>query len=382
MFQPVLGRRLIGDEEKANLDKVILSQTLFRYNHSKGNFCEEAEREIVRILQVKHSLVLTNGTNALKSALMALKPQPGDCVLIPSVSFIATASACLTAGLLPIMLDVDESGHMDPYLLADFLKKHPPPFAVIAVHLDGSGCQIEAIAEICNSYHIPLIEDTARSFSVCRGKKALGTFGDIGCFSFQENKLLSTGEGGAVVTNNTDLFSRLKAYTDHGASRETNGAPNWIENLGFGENFKAHHLTAAVLLAQLHKLDYTQTHVRLHYLKLIECIAKGEFFPRHEEDVPMTIWIDSIELTNTLKKKEAPLSSWQSLFLPDHPIIKEKRSLYRDGYPWNLLKLKYLPTCNNGKKICSIRHNFPVPVLDEDFQFMRSFLETAHCLHS
>lgn len=381
MFKPFLGRRLIGAKERANLDRVALSQNLFRYNTPEGSFCEKTEREVARILEVKHALVITNGTNALKCALMAFSPQPGEYVLIPSVSFIATANACLTVGLIPIMVDVDESGHMDPYLIADFLKKHPPPFAVIAVHLDGSGCQIEAIAEICRSYHIPLIEDTARAFGVCRRKKALGTFGDIGCFSFQENKLLSTGEGGALVTNQTDLFSKLKAYADHGVSRASDGTPRWNRDLGFGENFKAHELTAAVLLAQLHKLDYIRAQVCLHYLKLSECIAKEEFFPRHEEDIPTTVWIDSPTLIKSLKQKGAPLTSWQSLFLPDHPIIKEKRSLYRDGYPWNLLKFNYLSSCDKGRKICSVRHNFPVPILEDDFHTLRSYFETVHCMH-
>ena len=382
MFNPFLGRCLIGDEEEANLSKVILRKNLFRFNNPKSSFCELAETEISQLLQVKHSLVITNGTNALKSALMALKPKSGDYVLVPAISFIATASACLAVGLLPIMIDVDDSGHMDPLPLAHFLKNHSLPFAVIAVHLDGSGCQIEEITEICKTYHLPLIEDTARSFSVFRGEKALGTFGDIGCFSFQENKLLSTGEGGALVTNHSHLFSRLKAYTDHGASRGAHGFPHWNEDLGFGENFKAHELTAAVLLAQLHKLEKICSHVRTHYQNLIQCISKQAFYPRHQEDIPTTIWIDSLELIDAFKKKGMPLMSWQSLFLPGHPIIKEKRSLYRDGYPWNFLKLKYLPSCDNGRKICSVRCNIPVPVLDEDYQEIRSLLESIYYLHS
>ncbi len=371
MFKPCLGKTLIGKEECENLSDVVTHQNLFRFNIEKNSYCARAEEKISEMLKIPHCLMITNCTNALKSALVVLGPQIGDIVLVPAISFIATASACLTVGLIPVMIDVDDSGHMDPEALSDFLQTHSRPFAVIAVHLDGAGCQIHAIASLCRKHGIPLIEDTARSFSVTRKGQPLGTFGEIGCFSFQENKILSTGEGGAIVARDSELFEKLCAYTDHGAKRYSTGYPYWERNLGFGENFKSNELTAAVLLAQLQKTQTIRARLLKHY-RLIAQNLGDLVFPRDEEDVPTAAWIESSELAAYLKQMKAPLISWDRWFLPSHPIISEKRSFYRDGYPWNLIKMKQMPVCNKAKLICQRRYNLPIPVSEEDFSRLKS----------
>lgn len=370
MFKGTLGKTLVGQEEGHNLLQVIHSQNIFRFADPSTSICAQVEKKIEEALEVKHCLLLTNCTSALKSALIALEPQPGDYVLIPSISFIATASACLNVGLIPIMLDVDNSGHLDPKILKNFLITHEKPFAVIAVHLDGAGCDIEQIATICKEHEVPLIEDAARAFSVTQNGKFLGTFGDIGCFSFQENKILSTGEGGALVTENSLLFDKVKAYSDHGATRDFNGHPKWEKNLGFGENFKCNELTAAVLLAQLDKRNYISKQLRKHYDLLIQEFPQGAIHQRNYEDIPTVVWIDSLEVQEHLKGLGIPLKSWNLWFLPNHPSIKEKRSFYRNSYPWNLLKLNHLPKCDNGERISLIRKNLPIPVKDEDFNIL------------
>lgn len=371
MYKPFLGKCLIGIEEKQNLFDVVQNQALFRFNSGGNNFCTRSEKMLSEILHVKHSLVITNCTAALKTALVVLEPAPGDYVLIPAISFIATASACLSVGLIPIMIDVDGSGHMDPQALLDFLCEYPKPFAVIAVHLDGGGCQIEAISSICKSYAIFLIEDTARSFSVTRGSKPLGSFGEIGCFSFQENKVLSTGEGGAIVTQKSALFEKIAAYSDHGASRE-NGYPCWNKNLGFGENFKATELTGAVLLGQLSKIGDIRTRLREHYRLLFQDLPDDIIYPRHLEDIPTVAWVDSANLIECLKKKRIPLIIWDHWYLPEHPVIKERRSFYQNGYPWNLLKIKQMPACKRAKAICSSRHSLPIPIEEKDFTVLKN----------
>lgn len=376
-----LGQSLTGIEEKQNLIDVVEQQALFRFNSGKKHFCARSEKMISEMLDVKHSLVITNCTSALKAALVVLEPIPGDYVLIPAISFIATANACLSAGLIPIMIDVDSSGHMDPQALLDFLHEHPKPFAVIAVHLDGGGCQIETIASICSLYAVFLIEDTARSFSVTRGGKSLGSFGEIGCFSFQENKILSTGEGGAVTTQKTALFEKIVAYSDHGAKRDKNGYPHWDQNLGFGENFKSTELTGAVLLAQLNRLGDIRTNLRKHHRELFQDLPSGALYPRSLEDIPTVAWIDSPELIKCLKKIKVPLVSWERWYLPEHPIIKHRRSFYRNGYPWNLLKIKQRPPFEKAKSICFLRHSLPIPLKEEDFAVLKqSINKLAICL--
>ncbi|MGL5264414.1 MAG: DegT/DnrJ/EryC1/StrS family aminotransferase [Candidatus Rhabdochlamydia sp.] len=368
---PCLGQSLIGIEEKQNLINVVEQQALFRFHNRRNNFCVQSEKMISEMLDVKYSLVVTNCTSALKTALIVLEPMPGDYVLIPAISFIATANACLSAGLIPIMIDVDSSGHMDPQALLDFLHEHPKPFAVIAVHLDGGGCQIETIASICSLYTVFLIEDTARSFSVTRGGKSLGSFGEIGCFSFQENKILSTGEGGAIITQKNALFEKIVAYSDHGANRDINGYPCWTQNLGFGENFKATELTGAILLAQLSRVGDIRTSLRKHHRELVQDLPSGALYPRLSEDIPTVAWIDSPELIECLKKIKIPLISWNRWYLPEHPIIKQRRSFYRNGYPWDLLKIKQRAIFERAKAICSLRHSLPIPIKEEDFALLK-----------
>lgn len=367
VLPPYLGKTFIGDKEQRNVSQVIKNKSLFRY-HTKKTLCAIVEQKLSNSLGINNVLLLVNATAALKAALLAFRPTPGGIVLIPALSYIATANACLNAGLLPICLDVDNSGHLSPSALREFLAKHQPPQAVIAVHLDGAGAQIDQIKTICIERHIPLIEDAAQSFGVKRDGKYLGTIGHIGCFSFQENKILSTGEGGAIVTDDRELFIKICAYCDHGAYRGDSIYQSWERSSGYGENYKTTEMMAAVLDAQLEHLHDLVENQRRNYALLTNLLVP--VVTREPEDIPLSLWIENPEIKQEIEKKHIPYYNWAHLYLPEHPILKEKRSVYANGFPWNL---NTIPKCctTNAERIS--RERISVPVYPDYYQNQSHF---------
>lgn len=324
VLPPYLGKTLMDTEEQERVLQVIKSRTLFRYQGDSKE-CRIVEDRVLSMFSVKHALVIANATCALKVALLSLQPNPGEYVLIPALSYIATANACLACGLIPLCLDVDEKGHLCPDILEGFLENNTKPFAVIAVHLDGATAKISRIKQICEQYSVPLIEDAAQGFGAKHQEQMIGTFGDIGCFSFQENKILSTGEGGLIVTNNTSLFKRICSLTDHGATRNESLLQDWSFDHGYGENFKATELTAALLDVQISRFETMKAALWESYTYFSK-VCEPEI-ERADGDIPISVW--------SRRSYASPSYNWKYLYLPDHPIIKNRRSPYANGFPWN-----------------------------------------------
>jgi len=370
-IEPYLGKTCIGEKERKNLLKVINSKNLFRYQ-SKGSVSSIVEQKLSSLLDTENFLLLVNATVALKSSLLAFRPQPGGIVLIPALSYIATANACLSAGLVPVCLDVDDTGHLCPNELNNFLYSNKYiPEAVIVVHLDGSGANIQEIKSICDNFNIPIIEDTAQALYAKRNGKYLGTYGDVGCFSFQENKLLSTGEGGAVTAINNDIFEKICAYCDHGALRNTGIFQSWEKELGFGENYKANEMQASVLDAQLDNLGNIVKDLNLNYESLMDLDLP--FISRNKEDVPISIWTENNEFKKNLQAIGIPYYNWEYLYLPDHPIIKNKLSVYSNGFPWVLNNTDWKLSTINAKRISIQRISIPL-YLSDNQKFKTSLL--------
>jgi len=360
-----LGNFLSGEPEAEAISQVILSKNVFRYN-GLAELSHFVEQDITRTLQTNHARLLVNGTCALRAALLSLRPVPGNEVLIPGITFIATANAVLTCGLIPRLVDVDASGHMRADLLAAYLQNSPHSVAaVITVHLDGAGSDITAIKDVCSRFQIPLIEDTAQSFGVTRGGQYLGTFGEFGCFSFQQNKILSTGEGGALVSSNNELFERASRFSDHGAIRSYDGMPTWDETSFYGENYKVTHAMAAALSVQLSYLSRIRTSIRDRYLELVAALPAGGIVERQPEDIPLTVWIEDSGIISRLRLQGIDLKSWQPWLMESHPIIHQKLSPYGNGFPWSMKKVdtENTPT---AREICARRFSLPVS-LDDAF---------------
>jgi 8-amino-3,8-dideoxy-alpha-D-manno-octulosonate transaminase len=254
----VPGYELIGNEEFQEIANIFDNgAVLFRhgFDHLRNGVYKvrEFEDAFARRLGVDAALAVSSGTAALRVALAGLGIGPGDDVVTQSFTFVATVEAIIEAGARPICTEVDATLNMDP---ADLERRLTPATrAVIVVHMLGTPARLTEILDICRRRGIPLIEDTAWG---CGGRllqRPLGTWGTVGTFSFDAAKTLTTGEGGMVISSDTAVLQRARAWHDHG--HENNPAlPRWEDSRrSSGFNYRMSELQGAVGLAQLRKLD-------------------------------------------------------------------------------------------------------------------------------
>jgi 8-amino-3,8-dideoxy-alpha-D-manno-octulosonate transaminase len=251
------GFEWIGDAEKEQINDVLGTGILFRYefdNERKGVYkVREFEETFARYMGAVHAHAVTSGTAALKAALLALGVSPGDEVITQGFTFIATFESIIECGAVPIPAEIDDTLNLDP---EDFKKKITNKTkAVIPVHMLGSPARIQEIVTIAQERGIKVLEDTAQALGAAVGGKKLGTWGDVGTFSFDFYKTLTTGEGGMIVTNDGDIYQSVAEYTDHGHDHnpEVGRALEGRSFLGF--NYRMGELQGAVGLAQLGKLE-------------------------------------------------------------------------------------------------------------------------------
>lgn len=236
----------VGIEERDALLRVVDSNYL-----NDGDVTTEFERQCAELLGVRYAVATTSGTSAIFLALKGLGVGHGDEVIVPDVTFIATANAVTLTGATPILVDVDPGSLMlDPSAFERAIT--PRTKAVVPVHVSGRAAAIERIVEIANARHIAVVEDAAEAFLSRHRGPCLGTFGIAGCFSFSPNKTVTTGQGGLVVTADEALAIRLRELKDQGRSVRGTGGNDVHAVIGY--NFKLTNLQAAVGIAQLGKL--------------------------------------------------------------------------------------------------------------------------------
>ncbi len=272
------GFEIFGEEERKEVQDVLDTGVLFRYGFDaarKGHWkARDFENELAGRLGTAHCHLCASGTAALHVALAACGIGAGDEVIIPPFTFVATFEAILTAGAVPVFAEIDETLGLDPALLENYLT--PRTKAVIVVHMCGAMARIDEIATFCKAKGLALIEDTCQSVGASFHGKALGTFGHMGCFSFDPVKTITCGEGGAVVTDDDRLYTLAHAYADHG--HDHIGSDRGAESHPIiGYNYRISELNAAVGLAQLRKLDAILNTQRANKAALKEALAK---FPR------------------------------------------------------------------------------------------------------
>ncbi|GGD78425.1 DegT/DnrJ/EryC1/StrS family aminotransferase [Paenibacillus nasutitermitis] len=253
------GAVVMGAEEAEHAARVIHSQSPFRfYGADVQNTVQSLEMMMADKLGVAYALGVTSCTAALVVALKALGIGYGDKVIIPAVTFLATAGAVISSNAVPVFVDVDESLNLDPNDLERVMDKDVK--AVIAVSILGNPCDMDGVMAFAAKHHIHVIEDVAQSCGVKYKDRYAGTIGDIGVYSFQMNKIITAGEGGAIVTRNSDLFERAVRYHDQGllrpAFKELYGMEASEEASAFvGQNYRMSEITGAVLVEQWKKLD-------------------------------------------------------------------------------------------------------------------------------
>ncbi len=246
-----------GTEEKTRLAEVIDSGYL-----NDGEVTTQFERQIAGLLGCKHVVATTSGTSAIFLALAGAGIKAGDEVLVPDVTFIATANAVSLAGATPVLVDVDpRTLNMDPEAAERAITSKTK--AIVPVHVSGRAADLVSLAEIAKRHGLALIEDAAEALlSKYRGKY-LGTIGMAGCFSLSPNKTITTGQGGLIATNDDRLHVRLRELKDQGRPVKGTGGDDTHQSLGF--NFKFTNLQAAIGLAQLKELPRRAERMRSIY---------------------------------------------------------------------------------------------------------------------
>ena len=213
-----------------------------------GDYIRRFEKEFAKYIGVKYALATSSCTGAMHLALVALGIKEGDEVIVPDISWIATASVVRYVGAIPVFADISSgSWCISPTSIRD--KVTDKTKAIIPVHLYGQPCDMIEIMQIAKQFDLWIVEDAAPSIGAEYNHHKTGSFGDVGCFSFQGAKLLSTGEGGMLVTNGDKLFDRIKHFAEHGRS----GSGFDISDIGY--KYKMSNLQAAWGLAQLERID-------------------------------------------------------------------------------------------------------------------------------
>jgi len=252
------GAELIGKEEMKEVMDVLETGILMRYGFDqerKGVYkVREFEQAFAQYCGTEYALGVTSGTAALQVALTAMDVGPGDDVLVPAFTFLATYEAVMAVGAIPVMVDIDDTLKLDPNEIEK--KKTPYTKAVIPVHMCGSAGNIDQVVEIARRNKLLVLEDNAQGCGAGFKGKKLGSFGDMGTFSFDYVKTVTTGEGGMVITNNKEFYLRSEWYHDHGHDHNPKVSRALEGRTILGLNFRMNELQGALGLAQLRKLDY------------------------------------------------------------------------------------------------------------------------------
>ena len=308
---PGPGFEWIGKEEEQEVLDVLRATWLFRYGDEKDPHFKHKvvtlEEEVCKKFGTKHALAVTSGTSALIVALSAVGVGPGDEVIVPGYTFIASMSSIIIARAIPVLAEVDESLTLDP---ADVEKRITPHTkAIMAVHMLGNACDLEKLQAIAKKHKLVLIEDTAQAFGASYKGKRLGTIGEIGTYSFNIFKTINAGDGGLVVTDDDDLYYRAFGYHDQGHFPLRMGVEIGHRSI-VGQNFRMNELTGAFVLAQFRKTDLILEQLRRIKARFKAQIAdlKGLEFrritdPEGECATLLTVFLPDKQIADAVAKK-------------------------------------------------------------------------------
>lgn len=249
------GFELFGEEEKKEVQDVLDNGVLMRYGfdpmrngHHKAL---ELEKYLASRMQTKYAQVVSSGTAALTVALSCAGIGSGDEVIMPTFTFVASFEAILSVGAIPVLCDIDDTLTLDPEAVKKAIS--PKTKAIMPVHMCGSMADLKALKSICDTYNLILLEDACQAIGAIYDSKPLGSYGDLGCFSFDYVKTVTCGEGGGIITNSEKYAERAHQYQDHG--HDHIGSDRGAETHPFlGYNYRISELNAAVGIAQLRKL--------------------------------------------------------------------------------------------------------------------------------
>jgi perosamine synthetase len=281
--------KLFGDEEDFVVD--ALRSTWI----SGGGYVTRLEQEISERIGVRHAIAVSNGTTALELAFRGLRLGAGDEVIVPAFTFVAPVNVALAVGAKPIFADIDPNTWlMDVASVKDLITERTK--AIVPVHLYGNVADMAAIVSLARRYGIRIIEDCAESAFSRYNDKYAGTFGDVGTFSFQATKTITTGEGGIVLTNDDEVAGHMRLLRDHGMKPSQR---YWHDVVGY--NFRLTNLQAAVGCAQLlHLQKIVARRKRIHMLYSDAIASMSEISPQFfRQEVDSVLWAMAFRLKST-----------------------------------------------------------------------------------
>ena len=277
--------------------KYVLDAVKNGWGKNWNIYLKKFEEAFAKYVGVKYCMATSCCTGALHLSLASLGIGPGDEVIVPDMTWIASATAINYLGATPVFVDIKkEDWTVDPNEIEKAITKNTK--AIIPVHMYGYPCDMEKIMEIAKKHNLHVIEDAAPAVGATVNGKKVGSFGTFGCFSFQGAKLLVTGEGGMLCTNDKELFDKAHNLNDHGRD------PNimfWINQIGY--KYKMSNMQAAFGLAQLEKIDYLikrKREVYEEYCKQLKDIKEIEIYGK-QENKKSIFWMTSILVKDECK---------------------------------------------------------------------------------
>jgi dTDP-4-amino-4,6-dideoxygalactose transaminase len=342
---PGPGFDLVGEEEIAEVVEVLRGGHIYRYGAPDNpNFKAKVwqfEEAVARHSKVKHAVAVNSGTTALWVALMGLGIGPGDEVIVPGFTFIASIASIIYARAVPILAEIDRTFNLDPVDVEQ--KITPRTKAIMAVHLMGNLARMDELKAIADRHGLLLLEDCAQAFGTSYKGRPVGSIGDVGAFSFNYVKIITGGEGGLIITDNEAYYKRFFALHDHGHSPLRRGKE--VGQRPFvGLDFRMTELQGAVLLAQLRKLSYIREHLHTNkrlFKSLISDLPGLEFreLPDPEGEAAMLLTVilptDQVarRVAQDLDSKVLAEAGWH-VYTNMEPIL-EKRMPVERGCPFN-----------------------------------------------
>ena len=263
----------VGQNEIEAFSRALLSRDFFKIN-SAGREVLNFEEEWKKTVGAKYALTMTSGFAALTSAIVAMGIGPGDEVIVPGYTYIASALAVVAAGAIPVIAEVDETLTLDPKDVEKKISSHTK--AVMPVYIQGFPADLDALTALSKKYGFKIIEDACQADGGQYHGKFLGTIGDAGAYSFNYFKIITSGEGGAMVTNDRTIYERALIYHDAGAVAFFGDQLNGIEQPLFGgSEFRVSDLTGAVLREQLKRMPGILSDLRSNRNKLSKALFGG-----------------------------------------------------------------------------------------------------------
>lgn len=273
----------MGKEEVAELAKAIETGSLFKINDGLQE-SEQVEKKLKKIFGVEYPIFLSSGYAALTASLVALGIGPGDEVIVPAYTYIATAMAVVAAGAIPVIAEVDDTLTLCPVDTEKKITKHTK--AIIPVHIQGFPCNMDAVMALAEKYGLYVVEDACQADGGSYKGRRLGSIGDTGALSFNYYKVISSGEGGAFLTNRKALFERALIYQDSSAiAYFGNQMEDFSTPVFCGSEFRANEFCAAVMNVQLDRLDGILSDLRNNKKYMMDALAEvAEFVPSNDID--------------------------------------------------------------------------------------------------